>query len=262
MKAFSAMLEGAEISLRRCCPQLRPYVGCFWTIEARRGGRVRSVPDGCTSIDFTFRASQLPIANFTGPSTAPRERLFEDERIVGVRLNPGVAHLLLRRPIHELLDRRVAIASVVADAPLADAVLSPDDHIDRMELWLIGHLSGANIEPTVARCIARIAGRGGDIRVEPLARELGVSARHLNRLFRKWTGYSVKSLARVARFQNVLDGFDNADAPGAAAVAAENGFFDQAHLSRDVTHFARDTPTRLISGRVADFSKTRCDDLS
>jgi hypothetical protein len=53
------------------------------------------------------------------------------------------------------------------------------------------------------------------------------------------------------------------DTPGlpATALASENGFFDQAHLTLDLGRFAGTTPGRLMSVGVADFSKTRCDDL-
>jgi hypothetical protein len=47
----------------------------------------------------------------------------------------------------------------------------------------------------------------------------------------------------------------------AVALATDNGYFDQAHLTLDVARFAGATPGRLASAGVADFSKTRCDDL-
>jgi hypothetical protein len=43
-------------------------------------------------------------------------------------------------------------------------------------------------------------------------------------------------------------------------VASEIGFFDQAHLTTNVTRFAGATPRSLASSSVAEFSKTRCDD--
>jgi hypothetical protein len=45
------------------------------------------------------------------------------------------------------------------------------------------------------------------------------------------------------------------------ATAESNGYFDQAHLTLDLARFGGDTPRRLTSSAVADFSKTRCDDL-
>jgi hypothetical protein len=53
------------------------------------------------------------------------------------------------------------------------------------------------------------------------------------------------------------------DTPGrnGVAPASENGFFDQAHLTLDLGRFAKTTRSRLASVGVADFSKTRCNDL-
>jgi hypothetical protein len=53
------------------------------------------------------------------------------------------------------------------------------------------------------------------------------------------------------------------DAPTqpASALAVENGYFDQAHLTLDVSRFSGETPGVLASDGVSDFSKTRCDDL-
>jgi hypothetical protein len=78
---------------------------------------------------------------------------------------------------------------------------------------------------------------------------------------RVWVGYGPKSYANVIRFQATLHGMEAIPDRTAAALASENGFFDQAHLTLDLARFAGATPGRLASVGVADFSKTRCDDL-
>ena len=140
------------------------------------GDRVRIVPDGCTSIDRTIGATQLSDCAFVGPSTTPRERTFEDETIIGVRLNPGTAHLLLKRPVHALLDRRGKLATLGVGTPDASAAETPDAHIAALEQWLIGRLAGACTDSIVARCVARIVTLKGRIEVETLARESRLSA--------------------------------------------------------------------------------------
>ena len=45
-----------------------------------------------------------------------------------------------------------------------------------------------------------------------------------------------------------------------AALASENGYFDQAHLTLDMTRLADATPGHLTSRAVADFYKTRCNE--
>jgi hypothetical protein len=71
----------------------------------------------------------------------------------------------------------------------------------------------------------------------------------------------LKRYANVIRFQATLHEMEDAPGRPAAELASENGFFDQAHLTLQLNRLARATPARLASVGVADFSKTRCDDL-
>jgi hypothetical protein len=78
---------------------------------------------------------------------------------------------------------------------------------------------------------------------------------------RVWVGYGAKRYANIVRFQATLHAIDRTPRHPAAALATENGYFDQAHLALDLVRFGGATPSRLASASVADFSKTRCDDL-
>jgi methylphosphotriester-DNA--protein-cysteine methyltransferase len=97
--------------------------------------------------------------------------------------------------------------------------------------------------------------------VSDIAGRCEVSARHLNRLMREWVGYGPKRFGRIARFQATLEQIDESPTRPAAAIASEIGYFDQAHMTQDVARLGGATPGRLASKNVADFSKTRCDDL-
>jgi hypothetical protein len=77
---------------------------------------------------------------------------------------------------------------------------------------------------------------------------------------RTWVGYGPKRFASIVRFQETLHRLEDAPGRSAATLATETGFFDQAHLTIDVTRFAGATARDLASSSVADFSKTRCDD--
>jgi hypothetical protein len=78
---------------------------------------------------------------------------------------------------------------------------------------------------------------------------------------RLWVGYGAKRLANVIRFQATLHQMEQSPRPSAASLASDNGYFDQSHLTVDAGRFASATPGDLSSRSVADFSKTRCDDL-
>ena len=80
--------------------------------------------------------------------------------------------------------------------------------------------------------------------VTALAGELGWSRRHLLTRFRHAYGPSPSTVARLARFERAR----HAVAHGLplARVAAECGYFDQAHLNREWREFAAATPTQTV----------------
>ena len=77
---------------------------------------------------------------------------------------------------------------------------------------------------------------------------------------RLWVGYGPKRYADIVRFQTTLMQMEHAPEQSVAVLASETGYFDQAHLTVDLSRFAGATPGRLISRGMSDFSKTRCDD--
>jgi AraC-like DNA-binding protein len=79
--------------------------------------------------------------------------------------------------------------------------------------------------------------------VREVARSLGVSERHLRRVFRDAVGVSPKSFARLARFHRALDAARRGSSW--ARVAATTGYCDQAHLIDDFRAIAGATPARL-----------------
>ncbi|MGZ8351405.1 MAG: helix-turn-helix domain-containing protein [Allosphingosinicella sp.] len=85
-----------------------------------------------------------------------------------------------------------------------------------------------------------------------LADEIGWSRRHFARRFRAATGFSPDRFRRLARFERFTAALARAPADSLAGLAAECGYVDQAHLTRDVRDFADMTPgelrARLIPG--------------
>uniref|UniRef100_UPI0003821EB9 helix-turn-helix transcriptional regulator n=1 Tax=Saccharomonospora saliphila TaxID=369829 RepID=UPI0003821EB9 len=76
---------------------------------------------------------------------------------------------------------------------------------------------------------------GGDS-VADLARTVGLSARHLHRRCLRAFGYGPKTLARVLRMRRALEAARKGTP--LATVAAEAGYADQAHFSREVRALA------------------------
>jgi AraC-like DNA-binding protein len=93
----------------------------------------------------------------------------------------------------------------------------------------------------------RLRATGGAVAVTDLADEVGWSRRHLAERFRTEVGLPPKVFARVLRFEHARHQLQRPGAPGLATVAAENGYYDQAHLTREFNELAGCSPTRWLA---------------
>lgn len=140
---------------------------------------------------------------------------------------------------------------------VAGGVSSP---ADRLRAAVLGGAAG--VDPTAdrlvaaaCRAVAADARAGRVTAVGPLADALAVSERQLLRRFRAAVGYGPRTLARVLRFQRFLavawappEAEQRQDRHDLARLAAELGFADQSHLTRECRRLAGTTPARLLAG--------------
>jgi AraC-like DNA-binding protein len=263
MSITGPVIRGAQIRFVEAADVLRPYVGCFWIIDAERGATIRVVPDGTTAISTQSGRDVASEWFLRGPLVRPEERRFRSAAtLVGVRMRPGVAFLLTGIAAHAIVGRRVRVSGLVPAAAAAVSAprdgLTPMQQIDVLQRLLIERLANASVHAVVAQAVDTIDRARGCVRVGDVAAASGVSPRHLNRLMRLWIGYGPKRLCRIIRFQTTLHQMEGAPRRSGAALASETGYFDQAHLTVDVARFAGTTPRHLTNRCAADFYKTRC----
>jgi AraC-like DNA-binding protein len=264
MSITSTLVQRAEIRFHEAAEVLRPYVGCFWVIRAERDAMLRVVPDGSTSISIQLQEGSSSGWVLRGPLVRPEERQFTlPATLIGVRLRPGVAFLLSGIPAHAMVGRRIRLNATALFRELVAGELAPQTHeqrIDALERFLIERLRNASVHSIVAMALHDIENDHGSPRVADIAARCHVSPRHLNRLMRVWVGYGPKRFASIVRFQATLKEIEHSPSQPAAALAAETGYFDQAHLTMNLARFAGSTARHLASSCVSDFSKTSCDD--
>jgi AraC-like DNA-binding protein len=85
--------------------------------------------------------------------------------------------------------------------------------------------------------------------VVDVAAELGVSHGHLDREFTRVVGLSPRTLARVLRVRRLLERIDVSDRVAWTRLAAELGWYDQAHLIRDVTRHTGVPPSAYVAAQ-------------
>ena len=103
-------------------------------------------------------------------------------------------------------------------------------------------------DPVVTRA-ARLL-RDPAARAENVADEVGLSLRQLRRRCHAAVGYGPKTLQRVLRFRRFVSRVDACpDVLDLAAIAAEAGYADQAHLTRECGRLSGLTPAALARQR-------------
>jgi AraC-like DNA-binding protein len=232
-------------------PPLHALVACRWSRTVPADGPADPaliLPDGC--VDVIWRDGRLVVA---GPDQrAWLSQVRAGEEIVGLRLRPGVAGAVLGLPASELLNSRVPLEELFDSRAAKVAERLNENEGRDSKYLLLEALVASAIEqrapdPLVLAATRRLGFPGS--RVDELANALGISERQLRRRFHAAVGYGPKTLDRVLRFrrlvsqaQAVSDGEVDL-----ARIAAELGYADQAHMTRDSVRLTGMPPARLAA---------------
>jgi AraC-like DNA-binding protein len=97
----------------------------------------------------------------------------------------------------------------------------------------------------VMEVVGAMRAAAADAGVDGIAREFAVSPRTLQRLFARHVGATPKAVLQRFRRQQAVDLLGEPDAPSLARIAAELGYADQSHLTRDFRATLGRSPSAL-----------------
>lgn len=228
-------------------PQVLGHPVCHLTVEDAEDGAMHGLPMPACLVHGVVRrvfAVELPVAG----------------RVAGVAFQPGGLAALLDRDVGALTGR-VVLASEVLGASvheLAGEVLAePDERLRRdaclgyVDTVLAPRLDrvGADVGYATVRRATELMRAREHVTLAPVAEQLGVSARTLQRLFRRYVGTSPLWVLRRYRLQDAAAAIDEGRGTDLAALAAELGFSDQAHFTRSFTEVVGVPPSAYREGR-------------
>ena len=109
-----------------------------------------------------------------------------------------------------------------------------------------------NTDDTMEQEIVRFIDKNIDKPIDWLIHKSGYSQKHVIHLLKKHSGFSPKYLQRLSRFQRVVKVLQNEkDHVDWFSVVQRHGYYDQAHLIKDFSHFSGISPTDYIKSQMA-----------
>jgi AraC-like DNA-binding protein len=252
-------------------PPLNNFVGLFWFYDGYFPGshsKERLMPDGSVELvinlkeneariydrDDLARCERLPGAILAGPHS----RFFvidtaQQDSVMGIHFKPGGAFPFFKLPADELHNLHVSLEDLwgIEARLLRERLLeapTPEKKFQVMEECLLARA----FKPLERhRAVGFALGLFRNIHTAPaiadLADHIGISSRHFIQLFSNEVGLTPKLFARVRRFQQVLQEIRTGAEFSWADMAADCGYFDQAHFIHDFKEFSGINPTTYLA---------------
>jgi AraC-like DNA-binding protein len=192
--------------------------------------------------------------------TVHRKHIRSGQRAVTARLRLGVQEAVLGVPASAVAGRIVALEELwgaAATRRLHEQLADARDAFGAaaiLESAIAERLATAhaNGRRAGAQLALAAADRLTSANVNAVAVELGVSERHLRRVFRETVGVSPKTFAKLSRFHRALRAARENEQASWATIAVAAGYYDQAHLIAEFRAIAGVTPRALLGELRAD----------
>jgi AraC-like DNA-binding protein len=196
--------------------------------------------------------NQLDVYAFGAQERARRKRVPAGHRIVMARLHLGAHESVLGVPASAIAGRYVPLEELWGDVTtrrlsehLAQA-RTAEEAATVLERAIAERLASVAERRSTPPLALEAAAKLSRANVNEVAEDLGVSERHLRRVFRETLGVSPKAFAKLARFHRALRAAREPAHRGWASIASAAGYYDQAHLIADFRAIAGVTPQALL----------------
>ena len=262
---------GAGPQLYRPRPALANHIEFFGYWERTSGDphRSRALPRGAATviIDVSGRNRvdfyagdgrtrlHVPPAFIAGAGTESYiTRIDAAQAVMTVHFRPAGALPFLGIPLGDLENACVGLEHLwgLQGESLHERLIAAEAVTDRIEILETFLLHRAKIHELGRHrgvaAVLRAFEEDPSMRVSCAGELTGLSPKRLAAAFRAEVGLAPKAYQRVRRLQAALNRLDAGPTSG-ASIAADLGYFDQAHFVREFTAFTAMSPTQYVQRR-------------
>ena len=256
-------------------PVLKPYIKCHWTLEGSVGNsgsgrkpiswRKQFLSDAglklsfnlADPVDFILQNNRVMRA-FKGSASGVLTKnywvcLTGSTKRIGVQFHPGGAYPFFPFSVKTLTDGIFNLEGIWGKSGrlLTEDIQRPGlttlERIERMEAFLIERLEQfEKNDPAFNRVAQVIRTKQGQVSLEKLARDMGLSLKQLERKFHEKSGIPPKRLCRILRFRYLFEHITAHPTDKWVDTSLTCGYYDQAHLINDFKLFTGMSPAAFI----------------
>lgn len=175
---------------------------------------------------------------------------------IQVNLTPLAAYRLFGVPMVTLANRVVEVEDILGPQirrlreQLHDAA-GWERRFVLLDAFLLSRLAAAPVtSPHVLAAMRSLERTGGLAAIGDVADEVELSRQRLIGAFNEQIGLSPKTVARLIRFDRVIQRLQTGGA--LSEVALDGGYYDQPHFNREFRQFAGVTPGEFVRGLLPD----------
>jgi AraC-like DNA-binding protein len=250
-------MDGSSVNFNRVAPGISAgsAVAALFIDEYDRDLPRVAIPRPAVQVVVRFgpvARDGLDVHAFGVQQRVRRKFIRAGQRAVMASLHPGVAKAVLGVPADAIAGRVLDLDELWGNAAtrrLLDQLATARTTIEaaRMLESAITARAAAVDQTNAGPSLAQEAAvRLASANVSTVADDLGVSERHLRRVFSDAVGVSPKVYARLMRFDRALRAARADSAASWASIAAATGYYDQAHLIGEFQAISGVTPCALL----------------
>lgn len=256
------MVEAFEFLPPPAC--LQRFIKYLWVLRGKASFQApyahKALVDGCSQLLFAYQGcfTRLNAQGHPGPSetsclvaqstTSQIYRITEDFSLFGVCLYPFTIPFVTGIDGRDFIGRQFSPGELPGTfksdvASNRERLMHHDERLTLIDKLFQPYLG--KYEPSVLRIIRGMFCAQSPETIARVLNASDISSRHLQRQFKRYTGFTPKQLSRILRMQLTLS--EQSDQP-LSDIAARTDYYDQSHFTNEFRSLAGTTPRAYFSG--------------
>lgn len=258
-----------EYQLYAIDPLLQPFIKVICSVDNRSPvivpNQIRVLPDTCVELFINLcKPQQIATPDGNMPSLSrsfvtSRMNSFMDVStqgnvsFVSVCFASGQAYRFFPVSMHDIANQAIDLRDLWGTSAddmqeRIDKATTMLERISLIQQYLIQQLyKSVSVDTSVDFCLRRMQQTNGQLLLDELANQVGISNRQLARRFNQYVGLSPKEFARITTFTTSLINLKKYPSLTLTEIAYDSGYYDQAHFIRACRTYSGLTPSQLVN---------------